>query len=294
MDFLCGYSSNNQGHSHPKILKAFIEQAMKITQTSRAFHNDQMGPTCQYLCNLLGYDKFLPMNSGAEAGETAVKLARRWGYVKKGIPDNQANVVFMEGNFWGRTITASGACDDPIRYEKFGPFTPGFPLVPFDDTEAIRKLFESDPNIAGICLEPIQGERGVIIPHENYLKEVRKLCTKHNVLMMLDEIQTGFGRSGKMMAYEWDMQEKPDILIVGKALSGGLMPVSGAFCNDNIMLNVKPGEHGSTYGGNPLAMAVARAAISTMVEEKMPENAEKMGEVFKTELAKIKNPIICD
>jgi ornithine--oxo-acid transaminase len=220
-----------------------------------------MGLTCQYLSNLLGYDKFLPMNSGAEAGETAVKLARRWGYVIKGIPDNQADVVFMEGNFWGRTITASGACDDPSRYEKFGPFTPGFPMVPFNDIGAIKKMFETNKNIAAIFLEPIQGERGVIIPDGGYLTEVRKLCTKHNVLMILDEIQTGFGRSGKLMAYEWDNDAKPDILVVGKALSGGFMPVSGAFCNDDIMLNIKPGEHGSTYGGNPLAMAVSRAAI---------------------------------
>jgi ornithine--oxo-acid transaminase len=233
-----------------------------------------MGPTCKYLCELLGYDKFLPMNSGAEAGETACKLARRWGYVKKGIPDNQAKIVCMEGNFWGRTITASGACDDPSRYEKFGPFTPGFPLVPYNDIEALRKMFEADSTIAGVLLEPIQGERGVIIPDKNYLKEVRKLCTKHNVLMMLDEIQTGFGRTGKLMSYEWDMPEdKPDILIVGKALSGGTMPVSGAFCDDFIMMNIKPGEHGSTYGGNPLAMAVSRTAIRTLVEERMPENA---------------------
>ena len=293
-DFLCGYSSNNQGHCHPKILKAFIEQATKITQTSRAFHNDQMGLTCQYLSELLGYDKFLPMNSGAEAGETAVKLARRWGYVKKGIPDNKAEVVVMEGNFWGRTITASGACDDPSRYDKFGPFTPGFPLVPFNDTNAIKKLFESNKNIAAILLEPIQGERGVIIPDAGYLQEVRRLCTQHNVLMILDEIQTGFGRTGKLMAYEHEQNAKPDILVVGKALSGGMMPVSGAFANDDIMLNIKPGEHGSTYGGNPLAMAVSRAAIQTLVEEGMPENAAKMGEILRDELGKIKSSIISD
>lgn len=271
-----------------------MEQALRITQTSRAFHNDQMGQACEYLCKTLGYDKFLPMNSGAEAGETSVKLARRWGYVKKGIPSNQAKVVVMEGNFWGRTITASGACDDPVRYENFGPFTPGFPMVPFNDIPAIKKMFETDPNIAAILLEPIQGERGVIIPDHGYLTEVKKLCKKHNVLMILDEIQTGFGRTGKMMAYEWDKDSKPDIIAVGKALSGGFMPVSGAFCDDEIMMNIKPGEHGSTYGGNPLAMATAKAAIKTLVEEGMPENALKMGEILGDELIKIKSPIIKD
>lgn len=267
---------------------------MKITQTSRAFHNDQMGLTCEYLTKTLGYDKFLPMNSGAEAGETAVKLARRWGYVKKGIPSNQAKVVVMEGNFWGRTITASGACDDPSRYENFGPFTPGFPMVPFNDIPAIKKLFEADKTIAAILLEPIQGERGVIIPDKGYLTQVKKLCREHNVLMILDEIQTGFGRTGKLMAYEWDSDSKPDILAVGKALSGGFLPVSGAFCDDHIMMNIKPGDHGSTYGGNPLAMATARAAIQTLVEEGMPENALHMGEILGDELSKIKSPMIKD
>ena len=295
MDFLCGYSSNNQGHCHPKILKAFIEQATKITQTSRAFHNDQMGEASEYLTKLLGYDKFLPMNSGAEAGETSVKLARRWGYVKKGIPDNQAQVVFMEGNFWGRTITASGACDDPARYHQFGPFTPGFPLVPFNDLNAIKNIFEKDgKNIAAIFLEPIQGERGVIIPDAGYLSKIKKLCKKHNILLIFDEIQTGFGRCGKLLAHEWDKDSKPDILVVGKALSGGFLPVSGAFCDDEIMLNIKPGEHGSTYGGNPLAMATAKAAVKTLVEEGMPQNALKMGDILGDELSKIKSPIIKD
>jgi ornithine--oxo-acid transaminase len=294
LDFLCGYSSNNQGHSHPKILKAFIEQALKITQTSRAFHHDQMGLTCEYLTKLLGYDKFLPMNSGAEAAETSVKIARRWGYVTKGIPHNQAKVVMMQGNFWGRTITASGACDDPSRYTNFGPFTPGFPLVPFNNIGAIKELFESDPTICAIFLEPILGERGVIIPDKGYLTEIKKLCRKHNVLMCLDEIQTGLGRTGKLMAYEWDEDAKPDIMAVGKALAGGLMPVSGAFCDDHIMMNIKPGDHGSTFGGNPLAMATARAAIKTLVEEGMPENAKHMGEILGEELRKIKSPLIAD
>ena len=278
-DFLCGYSSNNQGHSHPKILKALFEQATKITQTSRAFCNDQMGETCEYLSGIMGYDKFLPMNTGVEATETAVKLARKWGYTKKGIPDNKAQVIMMEGNFWGRTITAAGACDDPSRYNGFGPFTPGFPLIPFDDIEAFRKMLEADKNVAAVMVEAIQGERGVIIPKAGYLKQMRELCTKHNVLMIIDEVQTGFGRTGKFMGYDWE-GVKPDIVSVGKALSGGIMPVSGAFCNDEIMLCIKPGEHGSTYGGNPLAMAVAKAAIQTLIEEGMVENALAMGEVM--------------
>lgn len=254
-----------------------------------------MGDTCEYLCKALGYDKFLPMNAGVEAAETAVKLARRWGYVKKGIPKDKAECVVMEGNFWGRSITASGACDDPARYEGFGPFTPGFPLVPFNDLAAIKKKFEADgPNICAILLEPIQGERGVIIPDKGYLTELKKLCKKHNVLMIVDEIQTGFGRTGKLMAYEWDENSKPDIISVGKALSGGFMPISGAFCDDHIMLNVKPGEHGSTFGGNPLAMATAKASIKTLIEEGMPENALKMGDILGEELSKIKSPIISD
>lgn len=203
----------------------------------------------------------LPMNTGVEACETAVKIARRWGYVKKGIPDNQAQVVVANGNFWGRSITASGACDDPSRYTHFGPFTPGFPLVPYDDVNSIKQLFERDgKNIAAIMFEPIQGEGGVIVPDKNYLKNVKDLCKQHNVLMILDEVQTGFGRTGKLMAHDWE-GVKPDILAVGKALSGGTMPVSGAFCDDHIMMNIKPGDHGSTYGGNPLGMAVARVAI---------------------------------
>lgn len=252
-----------------------------------------MGPTCEYLTGVLGYDKFLPMNTGVEGTETSVKLARKWGYTKKGIPDNQAKVIMMEGNFWGRTITAAGACDDPSRYSGFGPFTPGFPLVPYDDINALKNLIENDPTICAVMLESIQGERGVIIPQEGYLKQIRELCTKHNVLMIMDEVQTGFGRTGKLMGYNWE-GVKPDIVAVGKALSGGIMPISGAFCNDEIMLCIRPGEHGSTFGGNPLAMAVAKAAIHTLIEEGMVENALAMGEVLGEELSSIKSPMIRD
>lgn len=248
--------------------------------------------TAEYLTKLLGYDKMLPMNTGVEACETAVKIARRWGYVVKGIPENQAQVVMANGNFWGRSITASGACDDPSRYTNFGPFTPGFPLVPYDDIPAIKALFEREgKNIAGIMFEPIQGEGGVIVPDQNYLKNVKQLCKEHNVLMILDEVQTGFGRTGKLMASDWE-GVKPDILSVGKALSGGTMPVSGAFCDNHIMMNIKPGDHGSTYGGNPLGMAVARVAIQTLIEERMVENASKMGEIFADQLSQIKSPLL--
>jgi len=234
------------------------------------------------------------MNTGVEAAETAVKIARKWGYTKKGVPNDQAKVIVMEGNFWGRTITASGACDDPSRYTHFSPFTPGFPIAPFDDSEHIRKMFESDSTITAILMEPIQGERGVYVPAPGYLREIRRLCTKHNVLMILDEVQTGFGRTGKLMAYEWEKDVKPDIICVGKALSGGIMPVSGAFCNNEIMDVIGPGDHGSTFGGNPLGMAVAKAAIKTLVEDGMVENSLRMGEVMRDELATIRSPLIVD
>ena len=228
--------------------------------TSRAFYNDQLGPFSEFLTKQLGYDKFLPMNGGVEACETAVKLARRWGYQKKGIPDNKAEVLLAKGCFWGRTITASGASDDPQRYTNFGPFTPGFTLVDYNDVNVVRQHFEKNKNICAIMLEPIQGENGVIIPDKGYLAEISKLCKQHNVLLICDEVQTGFGRTGKFMCYEWD-NIKPDIVTLGKAMSGGMMAVSGVVCNDDIMMTIKPGDHGSTYGGNPLAMAVSKEAI---------------------------------
>lgn len=292
MDFLNGYSSSNQGHCHPKIVDALVKQSKLITQTSRAFYNEHLGDCAEYLCKLLKYDKMLPMNGGVEAAETAVKLARRWGYVVKKIPENEAVVLVARGNFWGRTITASGACDDPQRYTNFGPFTPGFDLVNYNDIADLKaKLQHHGNNVCAVMLEPIQGEAGVKVPANGYLSEVKKLCKANNVLFILDEIQTGFGRTGKLMAYEWD-NAQPDILAVGKALSGGMMPVSAAFCNDNIMMNIKPGDHGSTYGGNPLAMRVSKVAIQTLVEEGMIENSLKMGEIFQDELSKIKSPLI--
>lgn len=292
-DFLCGYSACNQGHVHPKILKAMVAQASKITLTSRAFHNTQLGDFAKYFTDLIGYDKLIPMNSGVEADETACKMARRWGYRVKGIPHDQANILFPTGNFWGRSITASGACDDPSRYADFGPFTAGFELFEYNNLEALRIKLEADPNICAVCVEPIQGEGGVIIPHEGYLKGVRDLCTKHNVLMIADEIQTGFGRTGKMFAVEWE-NVRPDILVMGKSMSGGMLPVSGCLADNFIMDEIKPGDHGSTYGGNPLAMAVAHAAVSTIVEEGMVENSQKMGELLKSELRKINSPLFKD
>ena len=289
-DFLCGYSACNQGHVHPKILKAMVDQAAKVTLTSRAFHNTQLGKFADYFTDLIGYDKLIPMNSGVEADETACKMARRWGYRVKGIPHNQANLLFPTGNFWGRSITASGACDDPSRYNDFGPFTAGFELFKYNDLEDLRIRLEKDPNIAGVCIEPIQGEGGVIIPHDGYLKGVRDLCTKHNVLMIADEIQTGFGRSGKMFAVDHE-EVRPDILVMGKSMSGGMMPVSGCLADDFIMDEIKPGDHGSTYGGNPLAMAVAHAAVKTLVDEGMVENSAAMGALLKSELKKIDSPL---
>jgi ornithine--oxo-acid transaminase len=256
MDFLAGYSSTNQGHCHPKIVAALVDQASKLTQTSRAFHNTQMGAFSQQLCDLLGYEKFLPSSTGVEACESACKLARRWGYVVKGVEHDKASIVMANGCFWGRSITASGGCDDPSRYDNFGPFTPGFPLVDFNDLPALEAYFKSDPNTCAVMLEPIQGEGGVIIPDEGYLKGVRALCDKYNVLLITDEVQTGLGRTGKLMGYDWD-GIKPDIVTLGKAISGGVTPVSGIVSQAAVMDTIKPGDHGSTYGGNPLGMAVA-------------------------------------
>ncbi|MCX6210430.1 MAG: ornithine--oxo-acid transaminase, partial [Bacteroidetes bacterium] len=250
-DFLSGYSAVNQGHCHPKIVDALITQAKKLTLTSRAFHSNLLGEYAQYITSYFGYDKVLPMNTGVEGGETAIKLARRWAYTKKGVAENQAKIVFAEGNFWGRTLAAISSSTDPSSYHNFGPFMPGFELVPYNNLSALEKAFQ-DKNVAAFMVEPIQGEAGVVIPDEGYLKGVRDLCTEYNVLFIADEIQTGLARTGKMLACDHE-NVKPDILILGKALSGGTMPVSAVLCNDDIMMNIKPGEHGSTYGGNPLA-----------------------------------------
>jgi ornithine--oxo-acid transaminase len=289
-DFLSGYSAVNQGHCHPAIINSLIDQAKKLTLTSRAFHNNLLGEYEQFITRYFGYDKVLPMNTGVEGGETAIKLARRWAYVKKGVPENKAKVVFAEGNFWGRTLAAISASTDPSSYKDFGPFMPGFDLVPYNDTVALEKALQ-DPNVCAFMVEPIQGEAGVVVPDEGYLKKVRELCTRYNVLFIADEIQTGLARTGKMLACDHE-NVRPDILILGKALSGGVLPVSAVLADDFIMMNIKPGEHGSTYGGNPLACAVAITALTVLKEEKMTENAAAMGELLRSELAKLQSPFI--
>lgn len=282
-DFLSAYSAVNQGHCHPKITEAMVKQLSKIALTSRAFHNNVLGEYEQFITEFFGYDKVLPMNTGVEGGETAIKLARRWGYTLKNIPENQAHILFVEGNFWGRTMAAISSSSDPSSYERFGPFMPGFSLVPYNNLQALEEAFKANPNIAGFMFEPIQGEAGVVVPHEGYLKGVRDLCNKYKVLMIADEVQTGLCRTGKMLACDHE-QVRPDILILGKALSGGLLPVSAVLCDDEIMLTIKPGEHGSTYGGNPLACAVATVALEVLREENLANNAEAMGKVFRNRM----------
>lgn len=282
-DFLSAYSCVNQGHCHPKITAAMVKQLSKIALTSRAFHNNVLGEYEQFITEFFGYDKVLPMNTGVEGGETAIKLARRWGYTIKNIPENQAHILFVEGNFWGRTMAAISSSNDPSSYEKFGPFMPGFSLVPYNNLQALEEAFKANPNIAGFMFEPIQGEAGVVVPHEGYLKGVRDLCNKYKVLMIADEVQTGLCRTGKMLACDHE-QVRPDILVLGKALSGGLLPVSAVLCDDEIMLTIKPGEHGSTYGGNPLACAVATVALEVLREENLAANAQAMGKVFRNRM----------
>lgn len=284
-DFLSAYSAMNQGHCHPKIIKSLIDQACQLTLTSRAFHNDKLGLYEEYITKLLGYDKILPMNTGVEGGETAVKLCRRWGYDKKGIPTGKAKIIFAANNFWGRTLAAISTSSDPSSTTGFGPFMPGFEVIPYNDLIALEKAI-ADPHVAGFMVEPIQGEAGVIVPDEGYLKSVSGLCKKYNVLFIADEVQTGLCRTGKMLACDHE-NIKPDILILGKALSGGVMPISAALANDDIMLNIRPGEHGSTFGGNPLAAAVATTALQVLVDEKMAENAEKQGQVFRKRMTQI-------
>jgi ornithine--oxo-acid transaminase len=290
MDFLSGYSAVNQGHCHPKIVAALVEQAQQLTLTSRAFHSNLLGEYEEYITRYFGYDKVLPMNTGVEAGETAIKLARRWGYTKKGIEDNQAQIIFADGNFWGRTIAAISSSVDPTSYKNFGPFVPGFSNVPYGDLVALEKAFQNK-NVAAFMFEPIQGEAGVVVPAEGYLAGVRKLCTEYNVLMIADEIQTGLCRTGKLLACDYE-NVRPDILVLGKALSGGTLPISAVLANDEIMLCIQPGEHGSTYGGNPLACKVAIAALQVLKDENMAENAFAMGELFRAEIAKLNSPYI--
>ena len=289
-DFLSGYSAVNQGHCHPAIIKVLTDQAQKLTLTSRAFYNNLLGEYEKYITEYFGYDKVLPMNTGVEGGETAIKLARRWGYNVKGIPENQAKVIFAEGNFWGRTLAAISSSTDPSSFKGFGPYMPGFGLVPYNDLAALETILQ-DPTVAAFMVEPIQGEAGVVIPTDGYLKGVRDLCTKYNVLFIADEIQTGLARTGTLLACDHE-NVRPDILILGKALSGGTIPVAAVLADDIVMLQIKPGEHGSTYGGNPLACAVAMKALEVIKSEKMVENSFKMGEILRAELAKLNSPFI--
>ena len=290
-DFLSAYSAVNQGHCHPKIIEALINQSSKLTLTSRAFFNDQLGPYEEFICNLFKYDKVLPMNTGVEGGETANKLARKWGYLKKNIPENKARILFVKGNFWGRTLAAISSSDDPLSYEGFGPFMPGYDIIPYNDLSALEDELK-DPNVAAFMVEPIQGEAGVVVPDDGYLEGVRNLCNKYNVLFIADEVQTGIGRTGKLLATDYE-NAKPDILILGKALSGGVFPVSAVLANNEVMMCIKPGEHGSTFGGNPLACVVAKAALEVVIEEKLSENAMELGIHFRDQLNRyIKNSSI--
>jgi len=290
LDFLSGYSAVNQGHCHPTIIASLQAQAARLTLTSRAFHNNLLGQYEAYITRLFGYEKILPMNTGVEGGETAIKLARRWAYTKKSVPDNEAIIVFVEGNFWGRTLAAISSSNDPSSYAGFGPYMPGFISVPYNDLTALEAVLQN-PNVAGFMLEPIQGEAGVVIPDDGYLRGVRAHCDQYRVLMIADEIQTGLGRTGRMLACDHE-GVRPDILILGKALSGGTLPISAVLADDAIMLNIRPGEHGSTYGGNPLACAVATSSLQVLVDEKMTENAAEQGELFRKLLAELASPLI--
>ena len=289
-DFLSGYSAVNQGHCHPAIIKALTEQASKLTLTSRAFYNNQLGEYEQFITQYFGYDKVLPMNTGVEAGETAVKLARRWAYEKKGVAANEAVILFPEGNFWGRTIAAISSSTDPSSYTNFGPFVPGFKQIPYNNIEALEAALQNK-NVAAFMVEPIQGEAGVIVPDNGYLKAAHELCKRHHVLLIADEIQTGLCRTGKLLASDYD-DVRPDILMLGKALSGGVMPISAVLCDNDIMDTIKPGEHGSTFGGNPLACVVAMAALGVLRDQNLADNAYEMGQLFRYELEKINSPFI--
>ena len=286
-DFLSAYSAVNQGHCHPKIVYALTEQAHKLTLTSRAFHNDVLGEYEKFITDLFGYDKVLPMNTGVEGGETAIKLCRKWAYKVKGIEENKAKILFAENNFWGRTLAAVSSSTDPSAYSDYGPYLPGFEIVKYNDLDALEKALE-DPNVAGFMVEPIQGEAGGVVPDDGYLKKAAELCKSKNVLFIADEVQTGISRTGKLYCCQHE-NVKPDILILGKALSGGVFPVSAVLADDEIMLTIKPGEHGSTFGGNPLACRVAMAALEVAIEENLAENAQKMGEIFRRELSDFSN-----
>ncbi|HJG19070.1 ornithine--oxo-acid transaminase [Odoribacter splanchnicus] len=289
-DFLSAYSAVNQGHCHPKIVKAMTDQAQKLALTSRAFYNDVLGEWEEFVTRFFGYDKVLPMNTGAEADETALKLCRKWAYMKKGVPDGKAKIIVCDGNFHGRTITIVSLSNDPESYAGYGPFTPGFIKIPYNDIPALEKALQ-DPDVAGFLLEPIQGEAGVFVPDEGYLRKAYELCKSKNVLFIADEVQTGIARTGRLLACDHEGVH-PDILVLGKAMSGGMMPVSCVLANDDIMLCIKPGEHGSTYGGNPIAARVSIAALEVVRDEKLAENAEKLGQVFRDRISKIHSDMI--
>jgi len=289
-DFLSAYSAVNQGHCHPKIVKALVDQANVLTLTSRAFYNNVLGEYEEYVTKYFGYDKVLPMNTGAEADETAIKLCRKWAYKVKGVPENEAKIIVCENNFHGRTITIVSMSTDPDARKDYGPFTPGFITIPYNDLKALENALK-DKNVAGFLVEPIQGEAGVYVPDENYIKNAAEMCKKNNVLFIADEVQTGIARTGKLLACDHE-NVRPDILILGKAISGGVFPVSAVLADDEIMLTIKPGEHGSTFGGNPLAGKVAIAALEVIKEEKLAENAERLGKIFREEFKSIKSDMI--
>merc|ERR1711970_1227546 len=289
-DFLSAYSAVNQGHCHPKIVEALHKQAGVLTLTSRAFYNDCLGEFEEFTCKLFGYDRLLAMNTGVEGGETANKLARKWGYKVKGIPQDKAKTIFAENNFWGRTLAAVSSSTDPSAYSDYGPFMPGFVNVPYNDLVSLEKEL-ADPHTCAFMVEPIQGEAGVFVPDPGYLKGVRQLCTKHNVLWIADEVQTGLCRTGRMLCCDHE-EVRPDIVVLGKALSGGVLPVSGVLADDEVMLTIKPGEHGSTYGGNPLACKVSIAALGVLKEEGLAERSEAMGKIFRGEMEKLEGPVV--
>lgn len=289
-DFLSAYSAVNQGHCHPKIVEALVEQSKILTLTSRAFYNNMLGQYEKFITELFGYDKVLPMNSGAEADETALKLCRRWAYDKKGISENEAKIIVCEGNFHGRTITVVSMSTDPDSYSGFGPFTPGFIKIPYNNLDALQQALQ-DPNVAGFLVEPIQGEAGILVPDDGYISSAYKMCKEKNVLFIADEVQTGLCRTGKMLACDHE-SVRPDIVILGKALSGGMFPISAVLADNDVMLVIKPGEHGSTFGGNPLAAKVATASLKVLLEENLAENSERMGKIFREEITKIKSGMI--
>lgn len=290
IDCLSAYSAVNQGHCHPRLVKVMTEQASRLTLVSRAFHSDALGEYCRYITEYFGYDRVLPMNTGVEGGETAIKLARRWGYLQKLIPDEQARVVFVEGNFWGRTMSAISSSTDPTCKDGFGPYMPGFDVIPYNNVEALDNAL-SHPHVCAFMFEPIQGEAGVNVPDEGYLKAIREICTKHRVLMIADEVQTGLCRTGRMLCCDHE-EVRPDLVVLGKALSGGMLPVSAVLADDEVMLGIKPGEHGSTYGGNPLACKVAMEALQILKDENLAQRAEALGQRFRQTLAAVKKPWI--